>query len=216
MTSAPPRASARASARPALRTVGRLAAAFAIALVLGALTSFGQAALPDALASLANSAGGWTIPTAIVVGLLARGRGEAAVGGALAFVALTLGYALASTARGFPFDPLAWSLIGVVAGPVVGLSAFALRRPRRRAAGAAILGGILLGEGVYGLTVVSETTSPVWWWIELALGAALALAVALAALGRRRLGDAILAAGGAVLVAAAFWAAFSALPLIWG
>ncbi|GAA2042390.1 hypothetical protein GCM10009819_31010 [Agromyces tropicus] len=183
-----------------------------VALVLGGLTSWGQLLLPAETASLANSAGGWTIPTAILVVVLARGYPEAAVQGAVAFVALTLGYAVVSGWRDLPFDPSTWAVVGLVAGPVVGTAAHALRRRGRRLAlGTAVLAGILVGEGVYGLTVVAETTSPVWWSIELAVGA---LVLAFGALRVRPWGLALVAATGTVLVAAAFWSAFVLLPIL--
>lgn len=201
---------------PALRVMLVTAVAFA----LGGLTSFGQLLLPAEFSSLANSASGWMIPTAALVYVAARSNGEAALGGALAFVALTVGYAVVSGLRGFSFDPSTWAVIGLIAGPVVGVAAHALRRSARSAAiGAGVLAGILVGEGVYGLTVVGDTTSPVYWWVVIALGAALVAAVAVRI---RALTPAAGAAGGLVLVlllitvtvAAAFVAAFLALPLV--
>ena len=40
---------------------------------------------------------------------------------------------------------------------------------------------VLIGEGVYGLTRISEGTSPVYWWLQIVVGAAIA-----AQLPRRR------------------------------
>lgn len=34
------------------------------------------------------------------------------------------------------------------------------------------LSGVAIGEGIHGLTALSDTTSPVFWWIEVVLGVA--------------------------------------------
>lgn len=199
---------------PAASAGLRIALVIAVAFVLGGLTSSGQLLLPPEFASLANSASGWAIPTALLVFVAARGYGEAAMGGALAFVALTVGYAVVSGWRGVFFDPVTWAMIGVLTGPVVGAAAHALRRPAWPAAiGAGVLAGTLVGEGVYGLTVIADTTSPVYWWLVLVLGAAVAVAVAV----RIRSAPAIAALGViAAGAAAAFVAAFTALPVLFG
>ena len=158
----------------------RIAGITAAALILGALTPLGQGALPPEFSSLANSASGWTIPTALLVWLFARGYPEAAIGGALGFVALTIGYTVASTWRGVDFDPLFWVIVGVVVGPFIGLAAHALRRaPLHAALGTGLLSGVLVGEAIYGLIVVGDTTSPVYWWIAAALGVSLLAAMAI-------------------------------------
>lgn len=190
----------------------RLAIVVATALVLGGLTSFGQAVLPDELSSLANSVSGWTLPTVVLVLLTARSYREAAVSGALAYVALTLGYAVVSTMRGFPFDPLTWGVIGVVAGPVVGAATFALRgRPMQAAVGGGFLAGLLIGEGVYGLTVVADTTSPVYWWLVIVLGAALLVGLAVRL---RDIRPVVVLVSIAALLTVAFVTAYLLLPLV--
>lgn len=190
----------------------RLAIVVATALVLGGLTSIGQAVLPDELSSLANSVSGWTLPTVVLVLLTARSYREAAVSGALAYVALTLGYAVVSTMRGFPFDPLTWGVIGVVAGPVVGAATFALRgRPMQAAVGGGFLAGMLIGEGVYGLTVVADTTSPVYWWLVIGLGAALLVGLAARL---RDIRPIVVLVSVAALLTVAFVTAYLLLPLV--
>lgn len=202
----------RAPRHPWFAAARRILFVVAVAFALGALTSWGQLLLPPETASLANSAGGWTIPTAILVLLLARSTPEAVIAGAAGFVALTLGYAVASGWRGFAFDPTTWAIVGMLAGPVIGWAAHALRgRGMRLALGTSVLAGVLVGEGVYGLTVVADTTSPVWWWIELGVGA---LTLAVGALRVRPWGLALVALLGTVLVAAAFWSAFVLLPIL--
>jgi Family of unknown function (DUF6518) len=74
-----------------------------------------------------------------------------------------------------------WGAAAVVAGPALGVGAAWLQGPDplRAAAGVAPIAGILLGEGLYGLTVVAATTSVGYWTGELVLGIAV---VALAAI----------------------------------
>ncbi|WP_430645011.1 DUF6518 family protein [Agromyces sp. GXS1127] len=203
---------ARAPRHPWFSAARRILLLTTVAFVLGGLTSWGQLLLPPETASLANSAGGWTIPTAILVLLLARGYPEAAIAGGAGFVALTLGYAVASGWRGFAFDPTTWAIIGAFTGPVIGCAAHALRRRGMQLAlGASVLAGVLVGEGVYGLTVVADTTSPVWWWIEIGTGASVLVASALRV---RPWGLALVALTGTVLVAGLFWSAFVLLPIL--
>ncbi len=86
---------------------------------------------------------------------------------------------------------------------MIGLCAAALRQepPRPRAVAAGVLGGVLVGDGVYGLTVVASSTSPVAWSLVLACGVVGAVLVA------RRLptwGDRVLVAAVLAVVAVAF------------
>ncbi|WP_062518869.1 DUF6518 family protein [Demequina silvatica] len=183
-----------------------------VALILGGLTPVAQGVLPDEVASLANSVAGWTVPTAALVWWLARSRVEAALGGAVAFVALTLGYSVVSDWRGEHFDPTFWATLGLVAGPVIGLAAHALRSTAREAAvGAGVLAGVLIGEAVYGLTVIADTTSPVFWWICAAAGVVLlgAMCVRLA-----RPGVILLACVTTVALAGAFVVAYRMLGTV--
>ena len=71
----------------------------------------------------------------------------------------------------------------------VGVGAAWLRGadPIRAAAGVAPIAGILLGEGLYGLTVVASTTSVAYWIGEIVLGLGLVVLVAI----RLRTGRAI-------------------------
>jgi hypothetical protein len=144
-------------------------------LALGVLTSWAQDLLPAAWASLANSPSGWTIATALVVALTRPDIRRGAFFGAVGFVCLVAGYTLASHLRGLPYDPARWSLIGLVAGPFVGAAAAAVvsRRPRLVALGSGFLAGVLVADGIYGLTVLSDTTSPVYWTAALPAGLSL-------------------------------------------
>jgi hypothetical protein len=206
------RAPSSSVAPPAARLAARLAVVLVAALALGGLTSLGQTLLPDEVSSLANSVTGWTLPTIALVLLTSRSFGEAAASGALSFIALTFGYAVVSTLRGFTFDPLTWAVIGLLAGPVVGVATFALRgRPMQAALGGGLLAGLVIGEGVYGLTEVADTTSPVYWWMAIAVGAALLLTM-IARLRAAR--PALVLVSVAALTAIAFGIAYRALPLL--
>jgi hypothetical protein len=93
------------------------------------------------------------------------------------------GYALATELLGYPAGAVSlfvrWGAAAVVAGPALGVGGAWLRGPYRfrRAFGIAPIAGILLGEGLYGLTVVAATTSVGYWIGQVAVGGAvLALA----------------------------------------
>ena len=149
-------------------------------LVLGALTSWAQGWLPDQMSSFANSPSGWTILTAVLVAAARPTIAAGAVLGVASFVALVLGYTVASELRGLRYGPLLWSAVGVVAGPFAGAAAAAVvgERQVRAGLGAGALAGVLVADGVYGLITVAETTSPVYWTVCLVLGAALLLGMA--------------------------------------
>jgi hypothetical protein len=200
----------RVSLAPA---AARVLLAAVVAVALGGATSLGQTFLPEEAASLANSVTGWTLPTVALVFVTARSFSEAAVTGAVSFVALTVGYAVVSTLRGFPFDPTAWAVVGVLAGPVIGAATFALRRsPMHAAVGGGLLAGVLIGEGVYGLTAIAATTSPVFWWAAITVG--VALLVAVAALRLRDIRSTLVLASVAALTAGVFVVAYLALPSV--
>lgn len=214
---------ASARARPAdVTTVSahpwrRGAAVLGASFLLGGLTSYAQGFLPDAAAPFANSASGWTVLTALLVAWSARDprarTWHAAVLGAASFVLLVLGYTVAADLRGFFYDPTLFGVAGLVVGPFVGVAAAWLRRTGARAAlGTALLAGIGLGESVYGLTTVVETTGATYWVV---IGA-VAL-VLLAGMLVRRLRDGLpvaLAAVGTAVVATAFVLAYRALGTI--
>ena len=168
---------------------GLLAGAIVLlgALLIGGLTSVAQQYLPDWIRSLSNSAGGWTMFSFLLVW---SSRARPLLGGFLgivAFQALNEGYGLVSLWRGFFYsDPFAsnWTIIGLAAGPVLGVAAALTRHgsPLWRALGVTPLAAVLLGEGVYGLQFIASTTSPIYWALEIVL-AVLFLAVAV---GRTR------------------------------
>lgn len=187
--------------------VGAVSAA---SLLLGMLTFYAQGALPEAWRSFANSASGWTLLTALLVfGSRASAR-LAAVLGALSFLLLVLGYTVAAGLEGLSYSPLLFGVVGLVVGPFIGVAAAWLRSSGLRAAlGTALISGIFLGEAAYGLTVVADSTSPVYWVVIGALGTI--LLVGMVSLRVRDWMPIAVAVLGAAAVAGAFVAAYGAL-----
>jgi hypothetical protein len=142
-------------------------------LVLGGLTSFAQGLLPDSLQSFANSPSGWTLLTAVMISARRTSLLRAACLGAVSFVCLVLGYTIVSELRGLSYSPFLWAAVGLVAGPAVGWSTSAAfdRRPLLSAVGSSLIAGVAITDAVYGLTVVADTTSPVYWSIVAVAGA---------------------------------------------
>lgn len=208
----------------AARSVGRLLgppalAAQATLTVLvtaalwGGLTSFGQEYLPDELRSFANASGPWF--TAVLASIvIARPRLWLAITlGALGLIVMNEAYGVVSRWRGFPYGgglTSIWNLIAVAVGPVAGIAATWLRtsRPVLVALGAAAPAAVFIGEGLYGLTAISDTTSPVFWSIELAAGIAL---VVVAAIRVRTIAAMGVVVGANALGAALFYVVYSSL-----
>lgn len=186
-----------------------LSAVAAAGLALGVLTAYAQGWLPDEIGSLANSSGAWTV---LAFGLAwwaaAAGRSAtAAAAGVLALLTLLAGYVTGADLRGFPSSTalmVFWGAAAVVVGPVIGLAAAWVRSgPLVRAAlGAGAVAGVLVGEGVYGLRSIADTTYPPYWWGSIVAGLVLLVAV----IARRRLP--VRAAALAVVVTAVVAAAF--------
>jgi hypothetical protein len=151
-----------------------LAPVAALALVLGGLTAYAQQWLPAELGSLANSSGSWVL-IAFLVALLANRPVLAAVSGGLALFMLLAGYVIAANLRGHESSTqllVFWGTAAVLVGPFVGLAAQWARSggPGRVACGAGLVGGLLIGEAIYGLVVIADTTYPPYWWGQLAVG----------------------------------------------
>ncbi|MEU3019778.1 DUF6518 family protein [Nocardiopsis sp. NPDC007018] len=188
----------------------RLVLAVAAGFLVGVLTSFGQGLLPEVLSPLANSSGSWSLAALLLASLSPR-RGFAVAVGVLALFAMVGGYDVASLLRGFspsPSGSLFWCTAAVVVGPFLGWGGHALRNGDRVAPLAAgAMSGVLVGEGVYGLTVIADTTPAPYWWGSITLGAALLVW----AVVRRfpRPSSALLAAAVCAVVATAFLAVYS-------
>lgn len=188
-----------------------VAVVIVVSFLSGMLTFFAQGLLPDAVNSFANSASGWTLVTVLVLAWARVRTAFAAVLGAASFVLLTVGYSASAHLQGLFYDPTLFAVVGVLVGPFVGIATSWLRAESvwKAAAGTALLSGIGLGEGAYGLTMVADTTSPVYW----ALVGVMALGLLVAMLIRRLRGVpvALLAVLGAGATAGAFNVAYGAL-----
>lgn len=198
---------------PVLRSSLSTVAVGAASLLLGGLTSWAQGFLPDALAPFANSPSGWTALTVLLVAMVRPSPLMGAVLGVVSFVGLVLGYTVASELRGLTYSPVLWGAVGVLAGPFVGAAAAALvgRRALLAGVGAGALGGVLVADGIYGLTVVGETTSPVYWTACLALGVVLVAVTGARLRERRAVVALVLTAVAATLVLSAGYAVLNAI-----
>ena len=160
-------------------TLVLLAVVGGLGLAVGALTSFGQTYLPFPLSPLANSAGSWVL-LAYTICLVNRQAGRGAVLGFEALAAMLGGYVITSALRGFPWawsTVIFWLVAAAVVGPVIGVgSAWARERdPRRTTVAYAPLAGVLVGEGIYGLTVLSESTPTGYWVVQIVFGGLIAM-----------------------------------------
>ena len=153
-----------------------------------------QTWLPAEAASLANSAGSWCA-VAFALARVGRGSdpgsgpgsrrgvGRAAALGAIALVALDVGYYATASARGFPTSSAhiaVWIVAAVLVGPVLGVGARWLdaRHPVRRALGVAVLPTVLALEGIRSLVEVGDTTYRPYWVAQILVGVLLAVLLA--------------------------------------
>ncbi len=183
-----------------------------LGLLLGVLTSYAQGWLPQEVGSVANSSGSWAL-IAFLLALLAASSRIAAACGVLALAALLLGYVLGAGVRGYPQSSgtiIFWGLAAGLVGPFLGLGARWVRAgpPTLAALGAGGMSGALVGEGVYGLRYIADSTYPPYWWGQIVVGVALLGWVA--ARRFRRLVPLALSAVVALGVAAAFIVVYSA------
>jgi hypothetical protein len=199
-----------------VRAVLRSAAVAIVALALGVLTAYAQGWLPQQMGSLANSTGSWAL-VAFALSLMATSGWLAAVFGSASLLALLAGYLLGAEMQGYPSSTttvLFWGAAALLAGPLLGLSAFWIktRRDVLAATGVGAVSGVLMGEGIYGLTQVADTTYPPYWWVEIVVGLILLLAVA----WRRLLGvrAVVVSVGVAVLAAVAFVLVYRRGPIL--
>jgi len=200
-TPTPPQDGRLTRPRPLSRALLLSAVAIAGGLVVGGITSFGQL-LPGTLNWLANSVAGWSIPLILLVAWARGGVLRSAITGGLVFVAMSQGYALVSTLRGYPDQGIRWALIGLVAGPVLGAATALLRHESRRivAVAAGVLGGVILADAAHGFVA-----TPAGWgsWVIVASGA-LAFLVVTAVLLLRAWRPTLLLAATAAVVASAY------------
>lgn len=194
------------------------AAAVGAGLLVGFLTSYAQGLLPHGLASMANSAGSWSL-IAFLLGMLSPRPWVSAIAGALSLAAMVLGYDTASVLRGFAAlsgATVFWLTAAALVGPVLGWGGNALRlRSRLAPLAAGAMSGVLVGEGAYGLLHIADTTSPVYWTCSIAAGAGFLGWAAARRLPAPRPHSLALAAGTAAVVATAFVVVYSGDLILW-
>jgi hypothetical protein len=165
------------------RMAARLTLAAGVGLAVGAATEWSVPHLPFFLEPLGNTAAPWIL-VAGAVALTAQRIGESLMLAVITLVALVLGFYVAEAYRGWPVSRHQvefWSAASVVVGPLVGLAAAWLRHARHTTAalGAGVLGGLLAGEAVYGLTKLKFSSPAHYWHVQLTLGVGLAVGLTL-------------------------------------
>lgn len=175
-------------------------------LIIGALTAYAQGWLPPQVSSLANSAGSWSLAAFLLV-LVALDPWRGAFLGFVALITMLFGYVAAAAVRGYPAATSTvtfWVVAALVAGPVLGIAAVWVQeyKPWKVAVGIAVISGLLVGEAIYGLMFIADTTYPPYWYGELAVGL-LILLVGFVRLRARR--AAVLSTVLTALVAGAFY-----------
>lgn len=188
-------------ADPKLRV--SLPLAVAVGLAVGFLTAYGQGWLGDSTGSLANSAGPWSVPT-FLVAVYVRRVLPAIAAAVVTLACSEIGYVIATEIRGGSSSTrtiVFWLTASLLAGPPLGVAgAWARRGGLLGGIGFAVIAGVLIGEGWYGWTTVADTTDWRYWAVELSLG--VAAVVALAVRARRRPAEvaAVLGMAGAAAV----------------
>ncbi|HEX3793790.1 MAG TPA: DUF6518 family protein [Acidimicrobiales bacterium] len=174
------------------KTALRLILAVVMGFAVGAVTEWSVPHLPFSLEPLANTAAPWVL-VACAVALTARRFGESLLLAVVTLVALVLGFYVAEAYRGWPVSRHQvefWIAASVAVGPLVGLAASWLRNAKRTTAalGAGVIGGLLTGEAVYGLTKLKFSTPTHYWYVQFALGLGLAMGLPLWRSRRQLLG----------------------------
>jgi hypothetical protein len=166
-----------------VQMTARLILAAAVGLAAGAVTEWSVPHLPFSLEPLSNTAAPWIL-VAFAVALTARWMGESLVLAVLSLVALVVGFYVAEALRGWGVSRHQiefWSLTSVVVGPLIGLAAGWFRHAGRVAGalGAGVLGGLLVGEAVHGLTALKLSSPADYWDVQFVLGVGLTVGLTL-------------------------------------
>jgi hypothetical protein len=150
-----------------------LSLAIAVGVAVGGLTAYAQGWLNDSTSSLANSAGPWSL-AAFLVARYNRRVLTAMVAAMLTLAGCELGYAIATSVRGGSNSTATvtfWLIAAVLAGPPIGIAgAWSTGHGLRRGIGFAVIGGVLVGEGLYGWTSIADTTDWRYWAVESLIG----------------------------------------------
>jgi Family of unknown function (DUF6518) len=161
----------------------RVALAIVIGLAVGAATEWSVPHLPFSLEPLGNTAAPWVL-VAFAVALTGRRMGESVMLAVVTLLALVLGFYVVEACRGWGVSRhqvALWSVASVALGPLVGLAAGWLRHAGRRTAalGVGVLGGLLAGEAVWGLTGLRFSSPADYWHVQFVLGVGLAVGLTL-------------------------------------
>jgi hypothetical protein len=175
------------------KTAARFMLAIVIGLGAGAVTEWSVPHLPFLLEPLGNSAAPWVL-VAFAVALTARRMGESLMLAVVTLLTLVLGFYVAEAHRGWSVSRHQvefWSAASVAIGPLIGLAAGWIRFAGRTAGalGAGVLGGVLAGEAVYGLTQLRFSSPADYWRVQLVLGVGLAVGLTLWRSRRQLLGN---------------------------
>jgi hypothetical protein len=124
-----------------------------VGILTGLATLVGQGIMPGQWNTLVNSGAVWLVPV-FFVGSRMRSRASAALAGAGTLLATVAAYYGSAALTGAPISlrmVAFWAAVALVAGPVFGLAGHWWRDERRalRVAGVALLGGVLVAEGLY-------------------------------------------------------------------
>ena len=165
--------------RPERSLLTSISLALGVGVLTGVVTFMGQRVMPGQWNTLVNSGAIWLVPV-FFVGSRMRSLVWAAVVGAGALVATVAGYYGLAALTGAPISVRAvafWVAVAFVAGPLYGVAGRWWRSDRRalRVFGVALLGGVLVAEGLYIVLVLHYYWSG-WAMVAAGLVAALLLA----------------------------------------
>jgi hypothetical protein len=209
-------ASGPASSTAFIRAFGAIVLVFGAAAVTGFLTPYASIHLPGSINVVANSSGSWAM-VAFASVYLSNARGLfAAVLGACSFVVMDVVFFFAFENRlgAYSHDAIAfWLFIGIVVGPVVGLSASWLRSPHAvlREIACAAPASVLIGEGAF-MIIQQPGLSPVYAHASVVVGVLVFLVLALWKL--RRFDRTSISVVFCVAAAAALYVTYALMPLI--
>jgi hypothetical protein len=124
-----------------------------IGIFIGLLTSFGQTYIPAPFTQLANSYSVWLFAS-FIIGYVTKSYWTAGIGGAVVqYIAIAVYYVISAIRfdSGFMISSnIVWLIGGTVAGPIIGVLAYALRHEERlRAYAIPALTSLFLSESVY-------------------------------------------------------------------
>jgi hypothetical protein len=161
----------------------RLGLAITSGLVAGGATEWAVPHLPFSIEALGNSAAPWVL-VAFAVALTAERTREALILAVVTLLALIVGFYAVEAIRGWGVSRhqvALWVAAGVAIGPLVGVAAGWIRHAgRTRAAlGAGVIGGMLAGEAIWGLTGLRFSSPADYWHVQFVVGVGLAAGLTL-------------------------------------